>query len=68
MESERDHYMKSKRYERDKDRCDYRNGYYELDFTIIIGTLKLKVPRTLSGDFHTQLFELDPQIDQAIHK
>ena len=66
MESERDQYMKSKRYERDEDRCDYRNGYDERDFTTKIGTLKLNVPRTRSGDFHTQLFERNQRMDQGL--
>lgn len=66
MEKERDLYMNGQAYERDGNRHDYRNGYYERDFTLNVGKIKLKVPRTRSGNFHTEVFELYSRSDQAL--
>ncbi|MFV8830591.1 IS256 family transposase [Alkalihalobacterium sp. APHAB7] len=66
MEKERDEYMESKYYERVGNRKDYRNGYYERDFTVAVGKLNLKVPRTRNGDFSTTLFEKYQRSDQAL--
>lgn len=65
MEKERDEYMKNKRYERMENRHDSRNGYYERDLVLSIGTLKLRVPRTRTGDFETEIFEKFQRTDQA---
>lgn len=65
MEKERDDYMKTHSYERSSDRHDYRNGYYERDYTLNVGRVKLKVPRTRSGDFSTEVFEKYQRSDQA---
>ena len=51
MEKVRDNYIENQAYERLKDRHDYRNGYYERDYVLNIGRVKLKVPRTRSGNF-----------------
>lgn len=66
MEKERDEYMESKYYERVGNRKDYRNGYYERDFTVAVGKLNLKVPRTRNGDFSTNLFEKYQRADQTL--
>ncbi|WP_406687911.1 IS256 family transposase, partial [Rossellomorea vietnamensis] len=52
-------------YERSTDRLDYRNGYYERDFTMSVGKIKLKVPRTRNGDFSPSIFEKYSRCDQA---
>ncbi|MEK4198592.1 IS256 family transposase [Cytobacillus sp. FSL K6-0265] len=65
MEKERDQYIQAAGYERTTDRLDYRNGYYERDFTMSIGKLKLKVPRTRNGEFSTSVFEKYARCDQA---
>ncbi|WP_229718039.1 IS256 family transposase, partial [Ligilactobacillus salitolerans] len=65
MEAERDQFLKANRYERSEDRVDSRNGYYDRDFRLAIGKLKLRVPRTRSGQFSTQLFEKYCRSDQA---
>src|SRR5690625_5299384 len=65
MEKERDNYMDNESYDRSLDREDYRNGYYERDYTLNVGRVKLKVPRTRSGHFSTEIFEKYQRCDQA---
>lgn len=66
MEKERDDYLKADSYERSEERVDYRNGYYERDYTINIGRITLKVPRTRQGDFSPTVFERYARCDQAL--
>lgn len=66
MEMERDKYMNNSSYERNEGRHDYRNGYYERDLILSIGKLNLKVPRTRSGEFSTELFEKYKRCDKAL--
>lgn len=66
MEKERDNYMNNQRYDRTKNRHDYRNGYYERELILNIGTINLKVPRTRSGEFSTEIFEKFQRCDQAL--
>jgi transposase-like protein len=65
MEMERDRYMENSSHERNKDRHDYRNGYYERDLTLSVGKVTLKVPRTRSGEFSTEIFEKYKRCDKA---
>ncbi|MDY0404402.1 IS256 family transposase [Virgibacillus sp. 179-BFC.A HS] len=65
MERERDLYMMNESHDRDAERHDYRNGYYPRDFVLNIGKIKLKVPRTRSGNFSTDVFEKYKRNDQA---
>lgn len=65
MEMERDQYMKNTSHERNEDRHDYRNGYYDREYMLSVGKVKLKVPRTRSGDFSTELFEKYKRCDKA---
>lgn len=65
MEKERDAYMENLPYDRNPERKDYRNGYYERDYILNVGAIKLKVPRTRSGEFSTELFEKYKRCDQA---
>src|SRR5690625_6220917 len=65
MEMERNQYMKNTSHERNDDRSDYRNGYYERDLILSVGKVKLKVPRTRSGEFSTELFEKYKRCDKA---
>src|SRR5699024_572091 len=65
MEKERDDYMKNQSYDRTENRHDYRNGYYEREMILNIGTINLKVPRTRSGEFSTSIFEKYQRCDQA---
>lgn len=65
MEVERDEYINAKPYERKAQRKDQRNGYYIRDYTLNIGKIKLKVPRTRSGEFKTEVFERYQRMDRA---
>lgn len=65
MEAERDEHLTVDRYERNEQRADYRNGYYERDYVINIGRITLKVPRTRSGEFSSQVFNAYQRMDQA---
>lgn len=66
MERERDEYMENKPYDRSSNRHDYRNGYYERDYFLTIGKVKLKVPRTRYENFKTDVFEKYERSDQAL--
>lgn len=65
METERDEYLQVSAYERSDQRVDYRNGYYERDYIIKPGKITLKVPRTRSGEFSTEIFQRYERMDQA---
>ncbi|WP_085990839.1 IS256 family transposase [Oceanobacillus senegalensis] len=65
MEMERDQYMNDSSHDRNPYRHDYRNGYYERNMILNVGKVKLKVPRTRSGEFSTKVFEKYKRCDQA---
>ena len=65
MEVERDRYIKAENYERTSERKDQRNGYYERDLMLNIGSINLKVPRTRSGEFKTDVFNSYQRMDKA---
>src|SRR5699024_6352302 len=65
MEKEGDAYMQNLPYDRTPERQDDRNGYYERDYVLNVGAIKLKVTRTRSGEFSTELFEKYKRCDQA---
>src|SRR5690625_944139 len=66
MEAERDEYVQAKNRERNPERQDMRNGYYERDYKLPVGRITLKVPRTRSGEFSTELFERYQRMDQSL--
>lgn len=66
MELERDMYLKANAYERTPERVDQRNGYYDRDYVMTLGKLRLRVPRTRSGDFNTSVFEKYQRSEQAV--
>lgn len=66
MEKERDEYLQADPYERSDQRRDYRNGYYEREYTLSLGKIKLKVPRTRNGEFTTDVFERYARYDQVL--
>lgn len=66
MEKERDDYLNASSYERSDDRVDYRNGYYERDYIVNVGKIRLKVPRTRNGDFSPTVFERYARCEQAL--
>src|SRR5699024_12754778 len=65
MEKERDAYMENLPYDINPESKDYLNGYYERDYVLNVGAIKLKVPRTRSGECSTELFEKYKRCDQA---
>lgn len=65
MEKERNDYLQAEAYERNETRTGQRNGYYERDYTLAIGKIQLKVPRTRDGKFSTTLFERYQRTDKA---
>ena len=48
---ERDRWVELDPYERDEERRDSRNGYYERDFVTRLGTIRLKIARTRKRNF-----------------
>src|SRR5699024_5497404 len=66
MEAERDAHVQAKNRERSAERQDMRNGYYERDYKLPIGRITLRVPRTRSGEFSTELFERYQRMDQSL--
>lgn len=65
MEAERDEFIRADNYERSDERADYRNGYYERDYILSVGSINLRVPRTRSGELSTKLFEKYKRMDQS---
>lgn len=65
MEKERDEYLQAEAYERNEARVTQRNGYYDRDYMLAIGKIKLKVPRTRDGKFSPTLFERYQRTDRA---
>ena len=66
MEKERDQYIQAESYQRSAARQDYRNGYYERELLMPNGRILLKVPRTRSGKFATDVFERYARCDRAL--
>lgn len=66
MEKERDQYIQAGAHERTSTRQDYRNGYYEREFVMASGKIRLRVPRTRSGEFSTDVFEKYARREQAL--
>lgn len=50
-ERERDRYVGAGWYDRQDDRRDYRNGFYERDFVTRFGTIRLRIARTRGKQF-----------------
>ena len=55
MEYERQTYLRYQPYERGPDRKDHANGFYQRRLSTRSGLLELKVPRSRSGKFQTQV-------------
>jgi transposase-like protein len=57
-------------YERSEQRVDQANGFYRRSLTSRLGVLELRVPRTRSGQFHTQVVaryqRREPVINEAL--
>jgi len=72
MSYERQCFLHVQPYERSERRVDQANGFYERNLTTRLGVLELQVPRTRSGQFHTQVLaryqRREPVIDQALQE
>jgi putative transposase len=70
MGYERQCFINAPPYQRSEQRVDQANGFYERALTTRVGVLELKVPRTRSGHFQTQVLQRyqrrEPVIDQAL--
>lgn len=66
MERERDLFIQAGAHERSSSRTDYRNGYYEREMIMTPGRIRIKVPRTRSGEFATDVFEKYARCDKAL--
>jgi putative transposase len=70
MGYERQCFINAHPYQRSEQRVDQANGYYERGLTTRLGVLELKVPRSRSGHFQTQVLQRyqrrEPVIDQAL--
>lgn len=66
MENERDSFIQASSHERTPSRIDHRNGYYEREMVLSAGKIRLKVPRTRSGEFSTDVFEKYKRCDKAL--
>jgi len=65
MEVERDKFIEAKPFERTHKRKAQRNGYYERNYTLNIGSVRLKVPRTRFSEFKTEVFDKYQRMDKA---
>ncbi len=55
MGYERQRFLNAQPYQRSEQRVDQANGFYERNLTTRLGVVALKVPRTRSGQFRTQV-------------
>jgi len=49
--SELEHFIGCRKYKRDKERTDYRNGYYERLIATTLGEIPIRFPRLRKGSF-----------------
>ena len=70
MGYERQCFLNVPPYQRSEHRVDQANGFYERNLTTRLGVVPLKVPRTRSGQFRTQVLaryaRREPVINQAL--
>ena len=70
MGYERQCFLNAQPYERTDQRVDQANGFYERYLTTRLGVLPLRVPRTRSGCFHSQVLpryqRREPKINEAL--
>jgi len=69
MINELSRYMNRKRYQRTKNRIDYRNGYYFRNLDTELGPMvNLKVPRSRLGLFKTNTFQRYQRRQRAVNE
>jgi len=57
MGYEREQFINARPYERHEGRVDQANGFYRRNLTSRLGVIELRVPRTRSGAFQTQVLK-----------
>lgn len=66
LEAEMTEHLGAAPHERTSSRRGHRNGYYERDLTLRVGTIELRVPRDREGTFRTELFERYQRSERAL--
>ncbi len=70
MGYERECFINAHPYQRSEQRVDHANGFYRRHLTTRLGVMELKVPRTRSGHFHSQVLpryqRREPVINEAL--
>lgn len=66
LEAEMTEHLRAAPHERTTSRRGHRNGYYERDLTLRVGTIELRVPRDREGTFRTELFERYQRSERAL--
>jgi transposase-like protein len=70
MGQERQLFINAHPYQRVPGRVDQANGFYERDLTTRLGVMRLKVPRTRTGAYHTRVLKRyqrrEPIINEAL--
>ncbi len=70
MGYERQLFLNAHPYERSEQRVDQANGFYQRGLTTRVGVLQLKVPRTRTGLYQTQVLKRyqrrEPMINEAL--
>jgi transposase-like protein len=68
LDEEMIQYQQRKRYQRAKERLDYRNGYYHRDLDTTLGPIEhIAVPRSRHGLFKTSVFERYQRRQQTVN-
>jgi transposase-like protein len=66
LKGEMTEHLGADRHERTASRRGHRNGYYERDLTLRVGTIELRVPRDREGTFRSELFERYQRNERAL--
>ena len=68
LDEEMTQYQQRKKYQRTKQRLDYRNGYYQRDLDTTLGPIEnIAIPRSRHGLFKTTVFERYQRRQQAVN-
>jgi len=68
MLHERECFLNAHPYQRHEDRVDQANGFYQRRLTTRAGSFDLKVPRSRSGSFHSQVIPRYQRREKAVNE
>src|ERR1044071_3510576 len=68
MLQERECFLNAHPYQRRQDRVDQANGFYQRRLTTRAGSFELKVPRSRSGLFHSQVIPRYQRRERAVNE